>query len=274
MRYLSITLVILLTLSCKSIKPYLHFNNIANIDSTNKEVTVPHTAFTEPVIEINDILSINIQTVDYKNISVINDINSNGPTAAASQSTVSAAAAYNSLAFENTGFVVDARGFIKLPIMGNIHVKGLTIPQLKELLTEKARDLYKDPIVIVHFANFKISILGEVGKPGTYAINLEKFSLMDAINLAGDIQVTGQRNNILLMRETKNDGKIFVRLDLNDPNIFQSPYYYLTAGDVIYVEANKVKIRGANTDVTFGLYLSYAVSSISLFFTLYSVLHK
>jgi polysaccharide export outer membrane protein len=248
----------------------MHFDNVVDKDSINQLVALQHTSFVEPLVQPGDILSINIQTIDYRNISIINDVNASATSGGPGGSAV-ALALSNSLANMNTGFSVDTLGYVKLPIMGKVMVAGLTIPEVRLLLYDKAKDLYKDPIVTVHFANFKISILGEVNKSGTYNINLEKFSIIDALNLAGDIAVTGDRTDILLMREGPRDQKFFVRLNLNDPNIFKSPYYYLAPNDVLYIEATKVKIKSSTIDYTQDRYISYFISSVSLIIALYSI---
>ncbi len=109
----------------------------------------------------------------------------------------------------------------------------------------KAKEFYNDPVVNVRIANFDISVLGDVQKPGTINSPSEKVSILDAIALSGDLPLTAKRNNILLIR-TEGDEKKFVRLDLNSDKIFQSPYFYLKQRDVIYVQPNKYKIQSSD----------------------------
>ncbi len=138
------------------------------------------------------------------------------------------------------GFLVDRDGNIELPLVKKIKVAGFTTSQAKEAIRQKAAIYYKEPVVNVRFANFYISILGEVNRPAQYTIPNEKATVLDAIALAGDMTVYGRRENVLLIREL--DGKKYAtRFNLNSSQVFENPYFYLRQGDVIYVEPNKAR---------------------------------
>jgi polysaccharide export outer membrane protein len=143
------------------------------------------------------------------------------------------------------GYLVDKNGAIDFPILGNIEVKGLTIPQLKDTLKLKLDKYLQDPILNIRLLNYKVTVLGEVGHPSTYSIPSERITVMDAIGMAGDLTIYGKRENVLLIREENGERK-FIRLNLNSTNIFESPYYYLKQNDIIYVEPNESKVVASN----------------------------
>lgn len=144
-------------------------------------------------------------------------------------------------------YVVSRDGFINFPVLGKIHVEGMTLTGLAEYLTEKIGEKVVDPIVNVELVNFHVNVTGEVRGPGVQLVNRERFSVLDAIAAAGDLTTYGERNNVLLIRE--EDGKReFHRLNLNSKDLLDSPYFYLKQNDVIYVEPNSVREANARTD--------------------------
>jgi len=145
-----------------------------------------------------------------------------------------------------TGFLVDKNGDIELSLVGKIKVAGLTTYEARELVREKVSAFYQKPNVQLRFANFKVSVLGEVSAPSTYTLPNEKVTIMDALSLAGDLTIYGKRDNILIVRDN-NGKKEYARLNLNSSEIFNSPFYYLKQNDVVYVEPNKRKVSASNT---------------------------
>lgn len=137
-------------------------------------------------------------------------------------------------------YLVDSKGYINFPVIGQIHVAGLTRSQLIDLLEEKISAYAKSPLVSVKIQNFKINVLGEVMIPGTKIVSNERVSVLDAIGMAGDLTIYGDRTNVLLIRDN-NGTKKFYRFDLTSSEILSSPYYYLQQNDVIYVEPNKAR---------------------------------
>jgi len=138
-------------------------------------------------------------------------------------------------------------GFINFPVLGKIHVAGMSLSGLSEYLTEKIGEKVIDPIVTVELVNFHINVMGEVINPGVQLVNRERVSVLDAIAAAGDLTPYGERKRVLLIRE--EDGKrVYHRLNLNDSRLLESPYFYLQQNDVIYVEPNKVRAANASTD--------------------------
>lgn len=172
-----------------------------------------------------------------------------------------------------SGYVVDNEGCIDFPVLGKIEVAGLTRWELAEFIKKKlvADGLLNDPMVTVEFMNFKVSVIGEVGAPGTYAIGGDKVTVLQAIGLAKDLTIYGRRDNVSVIRE-QNGQRVIYQIDLTDVDMFKSPAYYLQQNDVVYVEPNKNKARQATIDDK-GLRLtSIIVSSGSLLVSLATLL--
>jgi len=140
----------------------------------------------------------------------------------------------------NSGYIVEADGTIHFPQLGKIQVAGMQRKQLIDTLTQRLVQFVSDPIVTVQFLNFKITVLGEVTRPGTLNIPDGKVTLIEAIGLAGDLPVTARRDNIMIIRE-KNGQREFGRVNMLSKNIFSSPYFVLKQNDVVYVELTKDK---------------------------------
>ncbi len=142
---------------------------------------------------------------------------------------------------------VDAAGFISFPIFGKIHVAGMTLDGLAQYLEEKISETVVDPIVTVELVNFHVNIMGEVNKPGVQLVGRERYSILDAIAAAGDLTPYGERQNVWLIRE-ENGQRQFHKMNLNDSKILESPYFFLTQNDVIYVEPNQIRAKNVSTD--------------------------
>ena len=143
-------------------------------------------------------------------------------------------------------YLVDPDGNIDFPILGKIHVEGMTRNQLVNYLTREIGKDVKDPIVYVSFRNYKITVLGEVRSPGTFTIDSEKINVLQALGRAGDLNLTAQREGILLLREV--DGKLeHHAIDLKNSDILQSPYFYLQQNDILYVPPSATRVATATT---------------------------
>ena len=141
-----------------------------------------------------------------------------------------------------TGYVVSNDGDINFPSLGNLHVAGLNRWELQDLIKDRLADsgLLKDAVVTVEFLNFKISVLGEVASPGTYSVTGDKITILQALALARDLTIYGQRDNVQVIREQNGQRQIYV-MDLTNSSIFDSPAYYLQQNDVVYVTPSKVR---------------------------------
>ncbi len=141
-----------------------------------------------------------------------------------------------------SGYLVNDNGCIDFPQLGEVKVVGLTLNELSTLIKNGILELgyIKDPIVTSQYMNFRITVIGEVTKPGAYSVSNGKVNIFEALGLAGDMTIYGQRNNVKIIREENGIRNVIV-LDLRDKNILNSPYYYLRQNDVVYVEPNKTK---------------------------------
>lgn len=223
------------TTSCVSNKKIAYFQDIQTVDQAQLENA---TKFTEPIIQPDDILSINVFTLNPQSGSIVNQAASNTILGGGANTAVAAQ--------QVSGFLVDRNGEVELSLIGKVKVAGLTTYQARELIREKAAIVYKEPNVQLRFANFKVSVLGEVNAPSAYTLPNEKVTVLDALSLAGDLTIYGKRENVLIVRDN-NGQKEFARLDLNSSKVFESPYYYLRQNDVVYVEPNKRKVSASNS---------------------------
>ena len=164
-----------------------------------------------------------------------------------------------------TGYLVNRDGDITFPVLGKIHVLGLTHDQLaKELENRLVQDGHiLDASVTVKLMNFKVSVLGDVMKPGMIQATGERMTIFEALSMVGDMTIYGQRTNVTVIRE-ENGQRIIGEIDLTAANVFESPYYYLHQNDVIYVEPNLKKKRSAERDPMTMTYISSAVSILSV----------
>ena len=160
-------------------------------------------------------------------------------------------------------YLIDSNNTINFPVIGKIKLGGLTRFEAEKLLEKEVSKYVTLPKIDLRILNYKITVQGEVNKPGIYPINSERITLIEALSLAGDLTIYGKRNNVLLIRED-NGAKKVVRLDLTTSEFINSPYYYLRQNDVIYVEPNKTKINAAAVGPNTGIILS----AISLFVTI------
>lgn len=161
------------------------------------------------------------------------------------------------------GFRVDQEGNISLPLIGSVRVIGLTTSQARNLIQKQLVPFLKEPVVSIRLINFKVSVLGDVVRPGMYSIQNERLTIPEALSLAGDLTITAVRNNILLIREV--DGKRqYVRFNLQDKDVFNSPYFYLQNNDVLYVQPSNAKYASVDSSYRNVSILLSALSVIAI----------
>ncbi len=162
-------------------------------------------------------------------------------------------------------YLVDSEGYLSFPVIGKLKVAGLTKLELTEKIKHKIYPEFitEEPIILVRYVNFKISVLGEVLHPGSFVIDSEKVSILEALALAGDMTIYGHRENVLLVRENMGQRES-VRLNIKDKNLINSPYFYLQQGDVIYVEPNKPRSRASSISAAETLLISVVGTMISI----------
>ena len=171
------------------------------------------------------------------------------------------------------GYVVDEEGFIDFPVLGKLNIVGKTRWEVAELVKNKLiqEGYLSDAVVTVEFLNFKISVLGEVASPGTFSIDGDKVTVLQAISLAHDLTIFGRRDNVSVIRE--RDGKRTIyEINLTDVDLFKSPAYYLQQNDIVYVQPNDIKARQSTTDDKTLRIASIGLSSGSLLISVVTLL--
>jgi polysaccharide export outer membrane protein len=214
----------LLSTSCKLREKTIYFQG------TSTDSTLTNVNYT-PIFKSDDFLAIVVYGDDPESVVPFN------LTATTTNSTLSG---YESGVASTTGYLIDANGDVNMPIIGKVHISGLNRMEATELIQSKLKDYIKNPIVSIQIQNYKVTVLGDVRNPGTFKIPNERITLIEAIGLAGDLSITGSRKNVLVIRDS-NGTKTEYRVDLTKKDFFQSPVYYLTQNDVVYVEPSMVK---------------------------------
>lgn len=212
--------------SCTSPKQILYFQDIDEMVAQKIEEQY------EPVIMKDDKLQILISGPDKSVITPYNFTLSDN----SSGSYTSAQAV--------VPYLVDSDGCIDMPGLGRLKVEGMRRVDLVNKITDLLRDggLIKDPVVSVSFMNYKVTVLGEVRNPGTYLMDGERNTILQALGKAGDLQLTAKRDDIILIRDV--DGKqTHIKIDLTRSDILNSPYFYMHQNDVIYVPQSATRVR-------------------------------
>lgn len=222
-----------------------YFRNIT--DSLLQKATVEY----EPVFQKGDILSISVITSNEKSAMLFNQPSSRGAGISAEGSAGLTA---------SQGYLISETGAITFPYLGEVKAAGLTRAAMTDTLRHKLQQYIDSAIVSIRLLNYRITILGEVSKPGTFSIPSERVTVLDAIGLAGDLTIYGKRNNIRVIR-TADGSRQTATLDLNKGDIFDSPFFFLRQNDIVYVEMNERKIP--NTDQAIIRNVSIALGIIS-----------
>lgn len=164
-------------------------------------------------------------------------------------------------------YEVDSEGMIFFPQIGKLYIEGQTKEGLTKLLNSQLKDKYlTNPYYVIRFINLKITVFGDVNSPGVYPLNRANTNIFEALTLAGDMTFFGRRDNVLVIRE--QDGKrVFARIDVTKPDVFNSPYYYLQQNDIVVVDMRKGKVNSADQawmrNVGFGLSLLSALTILA-----------
>lgn len=208
------------------------------IQNSNLKENVPtdfQTRYTAYQLQTDDVLSIKVLSVDpdMSNLfNITNPVNAMGMSEPAS--------------LYLSGYGIDKEGFINLPTVGKLKVEGLTTSQTQDLIQKNLDKYITDATVVVKLISFKVSILGEVRNPGYFYIYNERANLLEGLSLAGDLTQGADRENVKIIRQQKDGTSEVVLLDLKDPNLLQSQYFYLMPNDVIYVEPLKTQLKRDN----------------------------
>lgn len=218
---LFISLIIIIFSACTSPKKIVYFQDAR----TNGVDTLQIQAVPDHIIKAGDLLQITIASANAEADELFNAIN--GPASSSPEGI--------------RGIVVDKNGYINLPYAGHFKISDMTVIRAKDSIQSLLTLHLKDPVVNLRIANFHISVLGDVARPGTFTIPNERINVLQAISLAGDLNITGKRSNILVIREMDGQ-KIFTKIDLRSKYLVQSDFFYLRSNDMVYVEPSKNKI--------------------------------
>lgn len=257
------SIMTLILASCSSYKqvPYLQNPNLVN---AIEEVQPLYDAKIMP----KDLLTITVNTTDPEaaapfNLTVQSSINAGRSTSLTQQPVLQQ-------------YLVNNEGTIDFPVLGRLNVGGLTKTEAEDLIREKLKPYLQkteNPIVTVRMANYKISVLGEVAKPGTFTVSNEKVNVLEALAMAGDMTIWGRRDNVKLVREDATGKREIIFLNLNDANIVTNPYYYLQQNDILYVTPNETKAKNSDIGQSTSLWISATsilVSIASLLVTIFN----
>ncbi len=226
-------------------------------DSTTADKTIVQNI--EPTIQPGDRISIVVSAFNPASAAPYNlggglqGIDATAGTAATTGSTTTA------------GYLVKPDGSIQFPQLGKLEVAGKTLQQLDAILIGMLQKFVTDPVIAISFLNYKVTMLGEIARPGPIPVPGGELTILEAIGIAGDLTIFGKRDNILVIRE-QNGKREFGRVNLLSKNIFNSPYYHLQQNDVVYVELTKAK--AANSDQTVTRNVTLVTAVITVFSTL------
>lgn len=240
-RSILLILVSIVLFSCVARKNMIYYQNIESMN--NKEMTNSY----EIKIQPDDLLMINVSCDDPEiakpfNIGVSNQSQSGSSNQQA-----------------GSIYLVDVNGVVDFPVLGKLKIGGLTRTQVMKMLDEKISLYIKKPLITLTIKNYKVTVQGEVGSPGIYSFDSERFTLVDALIKAGDLKIQAKRKNILIIRQT--DGVItYNRVDITKADFINSPFYYLRQNDMVYVQPNRLVIQNSarSREITF---LGSAVAS-------------
>lgn len=263
---------LLLATSCSTPK------NITYFPELNTGAIVQAERQLEIRVKPEDKLSIIVNTQDPALSALFNLVQIQNRIGGTTSSTRTVGSANNSSGNQIAYYTVDSFGDINFPVIGKIHIAGMSREEIANYIVEElvGRDLVKDPIVTVEFANTGISVIGEVASPGRYEFNKDRLTIIDAIAMAGDLTINGLRENILVMRNVGNGKQEAYRVNLlNAQELASSPVFYLQQDDIIYVEPNDKKKRettpNGNTPYTPSFWVSmgsFGVTIATLIITL------
>ena len=244
----ALTISLVLLSSCASKKEVVYFQNASSF-----ETLVDKNSFT-PKFKVDDLVSINVSTLDNEASVPFN---------------LYKGVTEGSIRAEEVEYLIDQEGNINFPVIGKLKISGLSPEEVRLLLSERLKDYLKDPIINIRLVNFTVTILGEVRSAGTYPVGGERITILEALGLAGDLTIKGMRKNVMVIRDF--DGtKVYTRLDLTQKEAMNSPVYYLTQNDVVYVEPNQSAVTSSSLDNRATIAISLAslvITSTILFVT-------
>lgn len=248
---IKLTLLFLSTLfftNCSQKKNIVYFQNIDAISNLSQNKF-------EPTIQADDLLMIVVSSPDYEAAMPFNLETTMVPTVIGQAGLAQR---------QQQLYLVNKEGMIDFPVLGQLKLGGKTRDEITTMMKDKLNKYLKTPIVNIRIMNYKVTVQGEVTRPGSYTINSERITLPEALSLAGDLTIYGKRNNVLIIREI--DGKKSInRVDLTKADFINSPFYYLSQNDYVYVEPNGAKSNSSTFNQNIPVWISLSSVLISLF---------
>ena len=254
-------LSLLLLASCTSYKKVPYMQNSGEWADVEQTIAVH-----EPRVMPNDMLSIIVSNPD-------------NPTSSLAYNLIASPDLYRNQTLTSQptmqSYLVDTDGYVTMPNIGKVLVGGKTISEVEKCVFDRVKNSFSSvPVVIVRFVDFKVSVLGEVTAPGTYTIKNGKVTLLEALALARDLTIYGQRENVKIVREAADGKRTIAEVDLNDVSLLNSPYYYLQQNDIVYVTPNESKAKNSDIGSSTSLWFSGTSILISLASLLFNILKK
>ncbi len=255
----------LLLTACQGPKNVIYFKESIANDTTVR--TVPVRESEDDRIQPDDILTINVSSIQSlldKNASQLSVYNSGGTPF----NVLANSSGQGGGGLATSGYLVDPLGYITFPVIGRVKVGGLTLRQVKDTMAAHLASVVKEPVVEARILNYKVTLLGEISRPGPVLAPNQKISIVDAIAAAGDIPISGRKDNILIIRDYGGQRQM-ARINLNNKEVFNSPFYYLRQNDIIYIEP--VKLRRQENNEFFRFYLPVISSLLSTALAVYGI---
>lgn len=231
--------------------------NITYLQDIDTAAVPGSTLVYEPQLQSDDVLSITVAAENPELTAIFN--------LPEVQGLVTNATVQNRL----KTYLIDNEGYVDFPVLGRLKLAGMTKVEAIKKLTVGIADYIKNPIITIRILNFKISVLGEVQRPGSFTLGSERITVLEALSMAGDLTIYGKRNNILLIRESEGV-KSYHRIDLTSTLFLNSPYYYLSQNDILVVEPNNTRV---NSSVV-GPNVSVILTAVSILTTIMALVIK
>ncbi|RQO73419.1 sugar transporter [Pedobacter sp. KBW01] len=234
-----------LATGCAPRRDLVYFSNLAKQTSEEK---LPAQ---EVKIQQNDLLSVSINSLNQES-NVLFAVNTKVPSAENN--------------YKVEGYRVSKDGMINLPVVGNVKLEGLTIEQAQTTISRELDKYVKKPVVDIQLVNFKVTVIGEVNRPSNFTVQGDNINLLQALGLAGDMTVYGKRDNVLVIRE-QNGQRVMKRLNLNNQDVMNSPFFFLKQNDIVYVEPDKSKASEYSTNTRVMPLVIASISAVAVLIT-------
>ena len=228
-------------ISCNNAKEIIYFQDI-----DSKTQNLSRNSYV-PKFQVGDLVSISVSALDMAAVAPFNPLQGISNPSTLDIQGNAAVSGYGRSQNNIPTYLIDSEGNIEFPVLGTIKLAGLNKIEAKAVLQEKLQVYVKDPIINIETENFKVTVLGEVRRPGTYTIQNDRITIIEALGLAGDMTIKGKRKDVLVIREVDNVKKSYT-VDMTSSNVFTSEVYYLSQNDVLYVKPNKAEIRRSNNN--------------------------